>query len=136
MGLKRSRSNSLSSTEALSSPSIREDTPDVKIVHLSMDADTTLSAKPTIMKCELSPHHPLEFDSFEDYDVHYQKTHLNRCTECGRNFPDEHILHLHIAEYHDPINAAKRDRGEKIVGDFFLFFSFESRFFSFHRLFN
>lgn len=112
MGQKRSRSNSLSSTEDPSSPSVREDTPDAKIVHL--DASPSQSPKPTVMKCELPPHEPLEFDSFEGYDVHYQKTHMNRCTECGKNFPDAHFLNLHIAEYHDPINAAKRDKGENI----------------------
>jgi hypothetical protein len=48
--------------------------------------------------------------------AHYQKTHMNRCSECQKNFPDEHFLHLHIAENHDPINASKRDKGEKTVG--------------------
>lgn len=86
----------------------------VKIVHL--DSETALSTKPAVMKCLLPPHQPLEFTSFEDYDVHYSKTHLNRCTECHKNFPDEHFLHLHIAENHDPITAAKKDRGEKTVG--------------------
>ncbi|KAF2259911.1 hypothetical protein CC78DRAFT_536750 [Lojkania enalia] len=65
------------------------------------------------MKCSLPPHQPLAFASFDEYDVHYQKTHMNRCQECSKNFPSEHFLHLHIAENHDPINAAKRDRGEK-----------------------
>jgi hypothetical protein len=88
---------------------------DVKIVHL--DAGSALSEQPAVMKCSLPPHGPLTFASFEEYDVHYQKTHMNRCSECTKNFPDEHFLHLHIAENHDPISAAKRDQGEKTVGN-------------------
>jgi hypothetical protein len=53
--------------------------------------------------------------------VHYQKTHMNRCSECQKNFPDQHILHLHISENHDPFSAAKRDRGEQTVGALSLF---------------
>lgn len=70
-----------------------------------------------VMNCSLPPHGPLTFASFEDYDVHYHKTHMNRCSDCHKNFPDQHFLHLHIAENHDPINAAKKDRGEKTVGE-------------------
>lgn len=114
MGVKRSRSASCSASESPSrSPSFsREASADVKIVHL--DAPAALSTHHTaVMKCSLPPHQPLSFASFEEYDVHYQKSHMNRCSECHKNFPDEHFLHLHIAENHDPISAAKRDRGEK-----------------------
>ncbi|KAF1914471.1 hypothetical protein BDU57DRAFT_295420 [Ampelomyces quisqualis] len=90
----------------------RELTVDIKIVHL--DADSAVSDHPAVMRCSLPPHEPLAFDSFDAYDVHYQKTHTNRCSECQRNFPDEHFLHLHIAENHDPITAAKREKGEKM----------------------
>ncbi|XPS75543.1 hypothetical protein M3J07_007618 [Ascochyta lentis] len=65
------------------------------------------------MKCLLPPHDPLAFASIQEFDVHYHKTHMNRCSECYKNFPDEHILHLHITENHDPFSAAKRDRGEQ-----------------------
>ncbi|KAF2683674.1 hypothetical protein K458DRAFT_260054, partial [Lentithecium fluviatile CBS 122367] len=111
MGVKRSRHDSVSSSEDPQSPVSREQSVDVKIVHL--DADSAVSDHPAVMKCSLPPHGPLTFASFEEYDVHYQKTHMNRCSECHKNFPDEHFLHLHIAENHDPINAAKRDQGEK-----------------------
>ncbi|KAF2194853.1 hypothetical protein K469DRAFT_734504 [Zopfia rhizophila CBS 207.26] len=97
--------------ENLDSPFAREPSPEAKLVHL--DAETAISENPAMMKCSLPPHQPLSFPSFEDYDVHYQKNHVNRCSECGKNFPDEHFLHLHIAENHDPINEAKRARGEK-----------------------
>lgn len=87
---------------------------DIKIVHL--DADSAVSDKPAVMRCSLPPHEALAFASFEEYDVHYRKTHMNRCSECQKNFPDEHFLHLHIAEHHDPISATKRERGEQTVG--------------------
>ncbi|KAJ4987131.1 hypothetical protein SVAN01_07419 [Stagonosporopsis vannaccii] len=111
MRLKRSHRASSSSTDDLSSSFSRAQSVDVKLVHL--DADLAVSEQPAVMKCLLPPHQPLAFASFEDYDVHYQKTHMNRCSECHKNFPDEHILHLHIAENHDPFNAARRERGEQ-----------------------
>ncbi|KAF1980445.1 hypothetical protein BU23DRAFT_522527 [Bimuria novae-zelandiae CBS 107.79] len=111
MGHKRSREDSLSSSEAPTTPFSREQSVDVKIVHL--DAESAVSDNAAVMKCSLPPHGPLAFTSFEDYHVHYQKTHMNRCTDCHKNFPDQHFLSLHIAENHDPISAAKRDRGEK-----------------------
>lgn len=86
---------------------------------VQLDTDTALRDHPAVMTCSLPPHGPLSFTSFEDYDVHYQKSHMNRCSDCQRNFPDQHFLGLHIAENHDPINAAKRDRGEKTVGALF-----------------
>lgn len=53
--------------------------------------------------------------------MHYQKVHAHRCSGCHKNFPDEHFLDLHIAENHDPIKAALRDKGEKTVGHFLFF---------------
>jgi hypothetical protein len=113
---KRSREDSVSSSEGPNTPYSREQSVDIKIVHL--DADSAISDQPAVMRCSLPPHQPLSFESFEAYDVHYQKTHTNRCSECQKNFPDEHFLHLHIAENHDPINDAKRDQGERTVGLF------------------
>ena len=118
MGVKRSRRDSSLSSDDPSTPYSREQSADIKIVHL--DTVSAISKHPAVMKCSLPPHDPLSFDSFEQYDVHYQKTHMNRCSECQNNFPDEHFLHLHIAEHHDPISAAKRERGERTVGPSFL----------------
>lgn len=114
MGIKRSRGDSVSSSDDTSTPYSREQSVDIKIVHL--DADSAVSDKPAVMRCSLPPHEALAFASFEEYDVHYRKTHMNRCSECQKNFPDEHFLHLHIAEHHDPISATKRERGEQTVG--------------------
>lgn len=111
MGVKRSRRDSLSSSEDSSSPFSREQSVDIKLVHIDAEVE-----QPTVMKCLLPPHDPMGFASYEEYDVHYQKMHTNRCSECQKNFPDEHILHLHIAENHDPFIAARRERGEQTVG--------------------
>lgn len=90
----------------------------VKYVHVdSADASVSVSA---VMKCQLPGHRPLEFATYEEYDVHYHKTHVNRCSECKKNFPSELILDLHFAEIHDPINDARKARGEKIVSRNFL----------------
>lgn len=119
MGVKRSRGDSLSSSEDPSSPFSREQSVDVKLVHIDTES-AAVSRQPTVMKCLLPPHESMAFASYEEYDVHYQKMHTNRCSECQKNFPDEHILHLHISENHDPFIAAKRDNGEQTVGLLFL----------------
>lgn len=75
------------------------------------------SAQPTpVMRCSLPPHREvLSFSSFEDYEVHYMQAHVNRCMDCGRNFPTDRLLNLHIEENHDPLIAVLSDRGEKAV---------------------
>nr|OQO26765.1 hypothetical protein B0A51_05649 [Rachicladosporium sp. CCFEE 5018] len=60
-----------------------------------------------------SRHKPFTFNSQVDYETHYAKEHSNRCSECRHNFPTPHLLGLHIAENHDPIIVAKRERGDK-----------------------
>lgn len=76
----------------------------------------TSSQPIAVMHCSLPPHKPLSFTSYEDYEVHYRQAHVNRCAECGRNFPTSHFLNLHIEENHDPLVGARRERGEKTVG--------------------
>jgi len=77
--------------------------------------DETLHRKPAI-RCALAPHpRSISFYSLEDYDVHYAQVHSNRCRECHRSLPSSHFLVLHISENHDPINDARRARGEKTV---------------------
>ncbi|KAH7267168.1 uncharacterized protein BKA55DRAFT_533954 [Fusarium redolens] len=65
------------------------------------------------MRCNLPPHRePLAFRSYDEYEVHYNKSHTNRCLECHKNFPSEHLLNVHIEEYHDPLVTVKREQGE------------------------
>lgn len=68
------------------------------------------------MRCSLPPHRePLAFQTYDEYEVHYNKAHTNRCLECRKNFPTEHLLNVHIEECHDPLVVLKRERGEHTV---------------------
>ena len=68
------------------------------------------------MKCSLPPHaEVLSFGTCAEFETHYSKVHSNRCAECKRNFPTEHFLMLHITENHDPLNEARKAKGEKTV---------------------
>jgi hypothetical protein len=129
---KRSREDfELSSPE---SESTRESTPSARsVVHPSTISATSNTPKivhldpeggeappVTEMRCSLPPHRQtLNFASFEEYDVHYAKTHVNRCVECRKNFPTEHFLNLHIEENHDALVSVRRERGEKTVSHAF-----------------
>jgi len=71
------------------------------------------------MRCSLPPHRgTLTFASYEEYDVHYAQTHVNRCLECKKNFPTEHFLNLHIEENHDSLVSVRRERGERTYSCF------------------
>ena len=75
-----------------------------------------------VMHCALPPHREtLSFTSYEDYEVHYAQAHVNRCSQCSKNFPTGHFLNLHIEENHDPLAAARRARGDKTVGVMLLY---------------
>lgn len=83
-----------------------------KQLHLQDTAHSTAE----VMRCSLPPHREtLSFASYADYEVHYRQAHMNRCVECGKNFPTDLFLNLHIEENHDPLTAARRERGEKTV---------------------
>ena len=78
--------------------------------------DSGTNILPEVMHCSLPPHREtLSFTSYEDYEVHYLQSHVNRCSECSKNFPTGHLLNLHIEENHDPLAAARRARGDKTV---------------------
>lgn len=80
------------------------------------DEDDEDSGQPVAMQCSLPPHkEPLKFKSYEEYETHYHSFHTNRCLDCRKNFPSEHLLNVHIEEWHDPLVVVKRDRGEHTV---------------------
>lgn len=61
----------------------------------------------------MPPHkEPLCFKTYGEYEAHYNKAHTNRCVECRRNFPSEHLLGVHIEDCHDAIVAVLREKGE------------------------
>lgn len=71
---------------------------------------------PAAMRCHLPPHKdPVTFRTYTDYEAHYNKYHTNRCLECRKNFPSEHLLGVHIEEFHDPLVVVRRDKGEHTV---------------------
>lgn len=103
-----------------SDPSVNSSSPteiltgSVKIIHL--DSGSGVAPPTSEMICSLPPHRQsLSFSSYEEYEVHYNKSHVNRCHECRKNFPTEHFLNLHIEETHDALVSVKRERGEKTV---------------------
>jgi hypothetical protein len=88
--------------------------PAAKITELDESAIDTSSD--IAMTCSLPPHREvLSFDTYADYEVHYNKSHTNRCAECHKNFPSEHLLNVHFEDCHDVFAAVKRERGEHTV---------------------
>lgn len=88
-----------------------------KYAHL--DVLPSSSSDATVMRCTLPPHkEPLTFSTYEDYEVHYKQSHVNRCSECRKNFPSNLFLTLHIEENHDSLVAARKEKGEKTYGCF------------------
>ncbi|NWR63202.1 ZN511 protein, partial [Bucorvus abyssinicus] len=43
------------------------------------------------------------FDTLEGYEHHYNTLHRNVCSFCKRSFPSEHLLDIHILEWHDSL---------------------------------
>lgn len=75
----------------------------------------------TPIECSLPPlcsQEAKQFESFEQYELHYVSEHTNICTECKRNFPTNRLLELHIAENHDPFMKIKLQRGDRVFGCF------------------
>jgi hypothetical protein len=86
-----------------------------KITELDESAADESSSLPA-MKCLLPGHiEPLVFQSYAEYEVHYAKSHTNRCNECKKNFPSDHLLNIHIEECHDAFAAVLREKGEHTV---------------------
>ncbi|KAM0559616.1 hypothetical protein ACHAPJ_004140 [Fusarium lateritium] len=101
--------------EELDSNSEPEVQPSLRPVYKVTQLDSAIDdEEDTIaMRCNLPPHkEPLAFRSYDEYEVHYNKSHTNRCLECRKNFPSQHLLNVHIEEYHDPLVTVKREHGE------------------------
>jgi len=89
--------------------------PPSKIPELDTAIDDTQDDSCT-MRCSLPPHKsPISFSSYGDYETHYHQFHTNRCLECSKNFPSDHLLGVHIEEWHDPLVKVRRDKGEHTV---------------------
>lgn len=69
-----------------------------------------------VMRCSLPPHkEPVGFRFYDEYETHYHQFHTNRCIECRKNFPTDHLLNVHIEECHDPLARVAREKGEHTV---------------------
>ncbi|KAG5945287.1 hypothetical protein E4U59_006032 [Claviceps monticola] len=102
-------------SEVIEKGSATENTslPTAKSLLLDSDLEDEESSDKNVMKCSLPPHRePIAFKSHEEYESHYARFHTNRCLECRKNFPSEHLLSVHIEEWHDPLVRIKRDKGE------------------------
>ncbi|KAH0544398.1 hypothetical protein FGG08_001424 [Glutinoglossum americanum] len=89
------------------------------VKYVELDNVEAQSENIEVMRCSLPPHRQsISFASFEAYEVHYAKAHVNRCSECRKNFPTEHFLSLHIEENHDPLNEVRKARGGKTYACF------------------
>jgi hypothetical protein len=68
--------------------------------------------------CMLPPcnKRPTRFRTNDEFETHYYQLHCMNCSQCGRMFPSEHILNLHITENHDSFSQARKARGDKIYG--------------------
>ncbi|KAI0834914.1 hypothetical protein F5Y06DRAFT_277515 [Hypoxylon sp. FL0890] len=105
-------------TSGGTSPREIEGLPPTKITELDESAIDDDSETFT-MRCSLPPHRDvLSFKTYADYEAHHNRTHTNRCVECGKNFPSEHLLNVHIEECHDVFAAVKRERGERTYSCF------------------
>ncbi|KAK1756088.1 hypothetical protein QBC47DRAFT_379045 [Echria macrotheca] len=101
-------SSGVSETDAASPPA-------AKITEL----DPSSAGTDIKMRCSLPPHkEPLVFQTYDEYESHYHKSHMNRCLECRKNFPSTHLLGVHIEEMHDPLALVKRERGERTYSCF------------------
>lgn len=106
---------SLSSASLSDSVSNAYDT-GAKLVHIDTEGGEARQQQLEVMRCSLPPHRQtLSFSSFEEYEVHYNKIHVNRCSECRKNFPTTYFLDLHISENHDPLVEVLKERGERTV---------------------
>ncbi|KAI1366989.1 hypothetical protein F5Y08DRAFT_337062 [Xylaria arbuscula] len=85
--------------------------PAAKIAEL--DESVVDTSSDIAMRCSLPPHRDvLSFTTYGDYEAHYNKLHTNRCADCHKNFPSEHLLNVHFEDCHDVFAAVKREKGE------------------------
>ncbi|TLS23199.1 uncharacterized protein PpBr36_05887 [Pyricularia pennisetigena] len=108
--MKRSREpEDLISNPAPPEPYHRDpDAPSPKIRELDCDGE---GGAASLFRCTLHPQ-PVVFRDYDDYHAHYNKQHVNRCHECRKNLPSDHLLSVHIEECHDAFLAARREKGE------------------------
>lgn len=111
---------SASSYSDLGGPASQEASqPAPKVIELDPAEDSSTSGAE--MRCSLPPHaEALKFRTYDEFEAHYNKCHTNRCLDCRKSFPSQHLLGLHIEECHDAFTAVRREKGEHTVSARFL----------------
>lgn len=97
------------------SPHLADADVDLRPVSKIAGLDSTVEDEEAgfVMRCSLPPHRePIGFRFYGDYETHYHNFHTNRCIECRKNFPTDHLLNVHIEECHDPLARVAREKGE------------------------
>ncbi|XP_030628317.1 zinc finger protein 511 [Chanos chanos] len=70
---------------------------------LAMSAeDDPRTPKVSAFRCHITGCNQL-FDTLEGYEHHYNSLHRNVCSTCKRSFPSNHLLDIHILEWHDSL---------------------------------
>ncbi|KAJ5068666.1 zinc finger protein [Anaeramoeba ignava] len=66
------------------------------------DDEENQEEKMILIECQF-PGCESKFYSIEDYQNHYDHSHRNTCYSCGKIFPSEYLLDLHVRETHDTL---------------------------------
>ncbi|XP_041373484.1 zinc finger protein 511-like [Gigantopelta aegis] len=74
----------------------------VKHTHLETPEETGIDSRISSFPCCISGCKE-EFDSIVSYEHHYNSLHLHHCSVCSRSFPTNHLLSIHLLEWHDPM---------------------------------
>ncbi|GAA5977294.1 hypothetical protein JCM10908_004927 [Rhodotorula pacifica] len=136
---KRPRSPSIASSASSSDSPSPPESPSTKIVRSSSPAD------PAQWLCSLPPSCdtvPSVHSTLASLEAHHRTYHAHVCVAspptfgfavgrahkerrdaagqpvCGRVFPDERFLQLHLVECHDETTQLRRERGEKVFDCF------------------
>ncbi|XP_026873444.1 zinc finger protein 511 isoform X2 [Electrophorus electricus] len=65
-------------------------------------AEDFQAPKVSEFKCHIAGCRQL-FDTLEGYEHHYNSLHRHVCSSCKRSFPSNHLLDIHILEWHDAL---------------------------------
>lgn len=52
------------------------------------------------------------FPSYPACEIHVMMAHQNTCSSCGKVFPTDYILNLHIDEHHNVLLQMKMEKGD------------------------
>lgn len=91
-----------------------------KLQRYTVDTSAASDSHLPSIRCSLPPTcsiRPQTFPTQAALSAHYNTHHAHICQDqgCGKIFPDNHFLDLHLRELHDPLVAVQRENGKKTV---------------------